>query len=174
MNRAISEFFPSAPKVHLPEIIKIPDDLPDDLFKCRIIYSDKIQSVDFQPYVIKPVNRLKIVYDDTIAYDHKYLERSSIKRHLENVEGDEILIVKSGLITDTSYSNVVFGNSNCFVTPSTPLLKGTKREKLLNEGSITEREIRLKDLHEFSYVYLINAMIDLEDNLRVPVENIIV
>ena len=102
-----------------------------------------------------------MVYDDTLIYDYKLEDRRDIQKHLCKTDNGEILIVKNGFITDTSYSNVVFSDFTNLFTPATPLLKGTKRAKLLEIGRIREEEIRLIDLQKFKCVYLINALIDL-------------
>lgn len=174
MNKSRHELFKSDDLLDLSDIIKIPRELSNNLFKCRVTYSERIHDVEFHPYSIHPITKLNMVYDDTLVYDYKIEDRREIQKHLCKAEDGEILIVKNGLITDTSYSNVVFSDFTNLVTPATPLLKGTKRAKLLETGKIREEEIRLTDLHRFKYVYLINALIDLEDNVRIPIENIIV
>ncbi|MCX6169230.1 MAG: aminotransferase class IV [Ignavibacteriales bacterium] len=173
MNKTRHELFNSHDEIDLVEVIKIPADLSHNLYKCRVIYTDGIINIVFHPYIMKPVTDLKVVYDDSILYKYKFEDREEFLKHLDNVEEREILIVKNRLITDTSYSNIVFSDNEKFITPATPLLKGTKREKLLNIGKIIEGEIRLTDLHKFKYAYLINAMIDLEDNVRVPINKIL-
>ncbi|PKL84021.1 MAG: hypothetical protein CVV24_01820, partial [Ignavibacteriae bacterium HGW-Ignavibacteriae-3] len=161
-------------EIDLNNFIKFPAELSDNLFKCRVLYSDNIHDVEFHPYTITPVNKLYAVYDDGINYDHKYENRSAIQKLLCKAGDGEILIVKNGYITDSSYANVVFSYSNYFITPSTPLLKGTKRELLLKSGKIREEVIRLVDISQFEYCYLINAMIDLEDEVRISIKNIVV
>jgi 4-amino-4-deoxychorismate lyase len=173
MNKARRELFHLEDEIDLSDVIKIPADLSRHLFKCRVIYSNKIHNVEFHPYTMRPITSLKVVYDDSISYQYKLEDRREFLKHLDNNGTGEILIVKNGLITDTNYSNVVFSDDEEFVTPSTPLLKGTKREKLLQNGKIFEEEIRLTDLHMFKYVYLINAMIDLEDNIRIPIKEVL-
>ena len=87
-------------------------------------------------------------------------------------EDDDILIVKNGLITDSSFCNIIFKNEEGLFTPLNPLLKGTKRQYLLDKNIIKEREIYLQNLNEYNEVILINAMIDIEDNINLKVENI--
>ena len=87
-------------------------------------------------------------------------------------ENEEIIIVKDGLVTDSSYSNLVFRQGNVWYTPSTYLLNGVKRQRLLQQEFIFEREIRPEDLDKYSKVSLINAMLDPGD-ISLPVDNII-
>lgn len=150
----------------------IPDDMRSGLVKCRIVYSDEIESIQFEPYVFKTIKTLAVIYNDTIDYTYKSVDRSSLDQLLSSKgDCDDILIVKNNLITDTSYSNVVFRHrlSGELQTPSNPLLKGIKRQSLLEKGVISERVIRIDDLPEYDELFLINAMIDLEDKVSIPV-----
>ena len=85
---------------------------------------------------------------------------------------DDILIIKNGLITDISFANICFYNGKNWYTPSTPLLKGTCREKLLKQNSIIEKEIGISDLDYFSHFTIINAMRGEELSELIPVKKI--
>lgn len=174
MNNARRELFGSKRSIDLNKVVVVPQDLSNEVYKCRVIYSQNIIAIDFQPYVKKSVRSLKIFHDNGISYAYKYEDRSKILRHLSSADADEILIVKNGLITDTSYSNVVFSDGKNYLTPATPLLKGTKRAKLIDDKIIYEDEIRLDDLHKFKFIYLINAMLDLDETDKIPCSRIVV
>ncbi|HUI33070.1 MAG: aminotransferase class IV [Dysgonamonadaceae bacterium] len=152
----------------------IPINLRTGVVKCRIVYSKEVASIDFEEYEMRNIRSLSIIEDNTIDYGFKYLNREAInKLFSQRGDCDDILIVKNSLITDTSYSNVVFKNfRNELYTPASTLLSGTKRQKLLNAGIIHEKEIRVNDIQSYEGVYLINAMIDIEDELFVGVDSI--
>ncbi|MEW5841991.1 MAG: aminotransferase class IV [Bacteroidota bacterium] len=173
MNNARRDLFNSKDSINLNEIV-LPEEVSNETYKCRVIYSENIIAIDFQPYVKKSVRTLNIVHDNGISYAYKYEDRSKILRHLSSAHADEILIVKNGLITDTSYSNVVFSDGKNYLTPAAPLLKGTKRAKLIDDKIIYEDEIRLGDLHKFKFVYLINAMLDLDETDKISCSRIVV
>ena len=80
--------------------------------------------------------------------------------------------MRNGFITDTSYSNVVFNKNGELYTPYHPLLNGTKRQKLLSEGVIKEAQISVNSIKEFDRVWLINALLDIEDEVSLPVDHI--
>ena len=151
----------------------IPMDMRIGIVKCRILYSDTVESITFEPYRFRPINNLALVYDNNIDYTYKSEDRSRLQS-LVSQKGncDEILIVKNGYITDTSYSNIVLENNEGLFTPSTPLLAGIKRQLLIDAGTIIEKDIRVDDLHRYSRAYLINAMIDLDDNVGVSSTNV--
>lgn len=173
MNYSRRELFNSRNEIDLNEVIIIPQSFTDGIYKCRIIYSKNIHSIEFLPYVYRKIQCLQIIIDDEISYSYKFQDRIKLTNHLSKVTSDEILIVKNGLITDTSYSNVVFKDERRFITPSKPLLRGTKRAQLINESIISEEEIHLDDLSKFKFVYLINAMLELDEANGIPIDKII-
>jgi len=130
------------------------------LYKCRIVYDDEIKDVEFIPYQPKSIRSLRIVEHDRINYEFKYADRRTIDRLFELRKGcDDIIIIKRGLVTDSSFSNIVFKKGKHWYTPWSALLKGTMRQSLLEDGIIEEEEIRKEDLKDFESFKLINAML---------------
>ena len=86
---------------------------------------------------------------------------------------DDILITQNGMITDTSYSNVVLSDGIRYYTPKTYLLNGTCRQRLIAEGKVIPIDISVDDLFSFKELFLINAMLDLEEKVIVLVCNIV-
>ena len=140
--------------------------------KCRILYRESVQDITFEKYQPKRIQSLKLV-EATPRYGYKYADREELTRLLTRKgEADEILVTCKGLITDTTFSNVVFRQGEHYFTPDSWLLNGTKRQKLLREGRIIEKRITRETLHEYDSVSLINAMLDIEDTIPVPVSSI--
>ncbi|MGL5683856.1 MAG: aminotransferase class IV [Marinifilaceae bacterium] len=146
---------------------------PHGVVKCRVLYGINEWMVEYDLYSIRPIKSLKLIEDNTIDYSFKYANRKPLN-DLVAMKGnaDEILIVKNGYITDTSYTNVVFRKDNQLYTPFSYLLNGTKRQHLIAEGIITEIEIKADDIALFDTVILINAMIDIEDLVEIEIRNI--
>jgi 4-amino-4-deoxychorismate lyase len=168
MNSARLEVLGLNVPVELKNAIVVPKEFSGQLLKCRVTYSEKIEKVEFEPYTPRKIQSLKIIVDNTIEYNYKYSDRKKLNQLLgQKGNCDEILIVKNGLITDTSFSNVVFFDGDHFVTPSRPLLKGTMRQNLLDKGRISEDIIRLSDIKGFKSAFLINAMLDLESAIEI-------
>jgi len=132
---------------------------PTGYYRCRILYDTKIQSIEYIPYQEKEIKTLKIV-NTPLKYDYKYANRTTLeslcKKH---PEVDDILIESHGIIKDTSIANIAFYDGNSWVTPTNPLLEGTMRAKLLEEGFLQKKIIQKSDLHHYSHVALMNAMI---------------
>jgi len=129
------------------------------LYRCRILYAEELDSIEYIPYTPKEIRSLKIVPSD-IAYDHKYADREALNALLiANPNVDEVIIEKEGYLTDTTIANIAFYDGEQWVTPKKPLLQGTMREKLIDEGFLQTEDITKADLHKYTQVALMNAMI---------------
>jgi 4-amino-4-deoxychorismate lyase len=145
----------------------------DGLYKCRIVYDEKSRDVEFFEYKPKPIQSLRIVEHDRISYEFKFLDRKRIDQLFDLRKNcDDILIVKRGLVTDSSYANIVFKKDKTWYTPWSALLKGTMRSKLIQMNTIQEEEIRPKDIKTFQSFKLINAMFEF-DAPEMDVSNIV-
>lgn len=172
--RTTQHFFSKPLSVELNNNI-IPVDLQAiKLVKCRIVYGKNIVSINFEPYKMRSIKSLSLVEHNTIDYAYKYHNRDIInKLKAAHSHSDDILIVKNSQITDTSFSNVVFkDHAGNLYTPKSTLLAGTKRKQLLDDGVINEKEINVNDIDSYEGAYLINAMIDIEDNIFVDIDAI--
>lgn len=160
-------------QLNILEYLSMPDDLGEETYKCRIVYAERMERAEFAPYQPKPILTLKLIIDDTIGYAFKYEDRSQINR-LFGMRGecDDILIVKGDLIRDTSYCNIIFFDGSNWLTPEMPLLKGTKRQQLLEEGKIASAGISVKHLKDFEKFMLINAMLDFDETRSQPIGGI--
>lgn len=174
MNTTRKKLFGCDDEIDLESAIKIPQGISDNVFKCRVVYSQQINDIEFQPYYERKINSLQAIHVDWIDYSYKYLDRSNLQKLLCKCIADDVLIIKNGFVTDTSYSNVVFFDGENYFTPTTPLLKGTKREKLLRDGIIQEKEIKITDIKNYKSLFMINAMLDIKEENAIPIENIIV
>lgn len=173
LNRTRRACFASTKEWDLNELIDIPQEVTQGLYKCRVTYGRKIEKIEFEVYQPRVIKSLLLVVDDAIEYGFKFLDRAALQRNFDKRGGaDEVLIVKEGLITDTSYANVVFWDGTQWTTPDRPLLKGTKRAQLLREGVVIEQKIRVEDLATFTHVRLINAMLDFESTPMIAVSQI--
>ncbi len=140
----------------------------NDIYKCKFVYSDVYYEFQFSEYKRRPIHSLKCVYSDSINYQYKFLDRNLMDDLLKQKENfDDIIIIKNGFVTDCSYGNLVFCDGKSLFTPAHPLLAGTKRQKLLNEGKISEKSIKQTDLHKFQFVKIINAMLEIEDAYQI-------
>ena len=77
--------------------------------------------------------------------------------------------MKNGFITDTTFSNIVFYDGMQWITPDTYLLNGTQRQRLLREGRIVSREVRVGDLSRFITAKPINSMLDFDTTPEISI-----
>lgn len=153
-----AEYFGKKPKKLLLEDLDLV--IPDNAYyKLRIEYSENEKIVALQPYVIKPIESLKIIEHNSIDYHLKSVNRTLLNQlYAQRGNSDDILIVKNGLVTDTSAGNILFYDDKQWFTPNAPLLKGTQRARLLAIGKIKERTIRVCDIQNYEGFQVINAM----------------
>ena len=143
------------------------------LYRCRILYGEVLHSIEYIPYTQKKIERLKIISSD-IEYSFKYANRDALNALLEsNKDVDEVIIEKEGYLTDTTISNIAFLDGKQWVTPTKPLLEGTMRAKLIDEGFLQTKQIKKEDLQNYSQVALMNAMIGFEILNMDTIQNII-
>lgn len=132
---------------------------PTGLYRCRILYDETIQKIEYIPYTFKKIQTLKIVSSD-IDYAYKYADRKIFSTLLEmHSKADEIIIEKDGYLTDTTIANIAFYDGAKWLTPLNPLLKGTTMTRLLDEGLLHPKKIKKEELTNYTYVALMNAMI---------------
>lgn len=135
--------------------------LTKGLYKLRIVYTPHYFKYELLPYKIKPIKSLRCVSTRSLAYSFKYEERAGLdKLYAQRAGADDILILKSGMITDTYYGNVAFLKEGVWYTPQLPLLHGTQRQELLDKGVIIEKPLTKDDIPRYERLRIFNAMIE--------------
>lgn len=156
LNNTLQKFNISA-NYNLLDLLTPPD---NKQYRCRFIYDASSYQIEYHPYIPKKITSLRLVYDDTIEYSSKYFDRNGLNKLFEARDGcDNILIVKNGYLTDTTIANIAFLIDNEWLTPQTPLLEGTTRARLIDEGKIIPAPLNVSDLLKAQKIALMNAMI---------------
>lgn len=160
MHKTLLQFYGRNLLPLIENMIAVPQEYSSGIIKCRIEYNDTTFRMHYDHYTPKIIKTLKLIKSDIIDYSFKYTNRKELNDLLAlRDDCDDILIVKNGMITDTSYTNIAFYDKSKWYTPSTPLLKGTMRERLIETGLITEKLIAFDNFREFDYYVLINSML---------------
>lgn len=144
-------------------------------FRLRVDYDTEngFTGYSVTPYTPRDIRTLKTVICDTICYERKFSDRSQLDTLLGmKVSCDDVLIVKDGFVTDTSFANIIFEREGRWFTSDTPLLRGTCRAYLLETGIISECCIRVDDIACYERFMLINAMLPFDESRALPVSNI--
>lgn len=168
MDRTIFYFFGTHSTPDLESLLSIPDHARRGWLKCRVVYDHKVREVSWTPYQVRSISSFGLVHANDLDYSFKYADRKIFSHLITQAETDDIIILKNGLITDSSYANLLFRSGDQWITPAAPLLPGTQRKRLLQSGAIKEESIRARDLHHFDQIKLINAMLDMESGPVYP------
>ena len=153
------------PTFSLQEELIVPESASDGIYKCRVIYdSQGILHVEYHPYEIKTMDSFTLVDIGDYAYPFKYEDRTYINDLIRVIRTDDMIMYKKDRITDASYANLAFFDGLSWFTPRYPLLYGTRRSLLLKMNVLSERDIRIRDLKDFSRFKCINAMMTWDES----------
>ena len=110
VDHTFNKKFPGC-RTHDLESISSAHNLPSGLHKFRISYNHKSYSVKIEAYHRKYPSSLKLIEDDDIEYEYKSEDRQDIDTLFGlRSDYDDILIIKNGYVTDTSFGNICFKN----------------------------------------------------------------
>jgi 4-amino-4-deoxychorismate lyase len=130
-------------------------------YKLRICYTDSIQSYECIPYQKREINELILVDTEIESRNFKLADRTEYNyanTYISNIS--DILFVRKGLLTDTSYANIALLKNGVWYTPRTPLIFGVNRASLLDKGLLIAQDIPEKDIPQYEKIAIFNAMIE--------------
>lgn len=164
VNRTFRALFPAEKPISIIEAVKTIKLPTEDIHRLRITYDTSVRRIEVVPYVRRSINKL-IAFDvENIDYSYKFDDRSAMTAFAQKIPADcEPLFIVDGMVTDTSFSNIAFFDGESWYTPSTYLLRGTKRDFYVSNGFINERKITFADICIYQKASLINAMCDIGD-----------
>ena len=173
VNRSLKTLFGKRELPALSTLITISSSLSSGIYKCRFLYSDVDFQVTFEPYEKRNIVRLILIEKPDIKYDLKYADRSIFMNLIpEDQETTEIIFTRQGFLTDTRYTNIAFERDGQWISPNSPLLEGTQRAWLIDNGIIQLDQIKRKNLGEFSKIRLFNAMMPWDDCIELSISQI--
>ncbi|MDD2284007.1 MAG: aminotransferase class IV [Paludibacter sp.] len=162
VNHCFQLFFPGRGVPDLSSFLQQQDVPKAGLFKCRILYDEQgfIQP-EIMPYQMRTVKSLKLVDTSLEAMAYKSTDRSVYEQlFAQRGDCDDVILVRNGLLTDTSFANIALFDGKQWVTPRLPVLYGTNRSYLLEKGLIVEKDIKAENLHLYQKIRLFNALIE--------------
>lgn len=132
----------------------------EGVYRCRFLYDKNGYEIEFHPYTPKPITSLKRIDTEALEYPLKYSNREVLNALFAQRDGcDDVLIVKNGFLTDTTIANIALFIEGEWLTPDTPLLEGTTRARLIDEGFLATATLTPNDIARSYKVALMNAMI---------------
>ncbi len=149
------ELFGYSDNLYLKSEIK---DIPQKgIFRLRVDYKKEIESFTCKEYVSRDISSFKLI-NSNISYDYKYANRDSLNALLQE-NYDDIIIIKNGLISDTSIANIAISIDGVWLTPTKPLLYGTTRARLLKSGFLKCENLSIEDLEKAENFAIMNSLI---------------
>lgn len=114
----------------------------EGIYRCRVLYDAESIRIEYHPYVPRVISSLKIIRADDLDYRLKYADRSRLNELFEQRgECDDVLIVRNGFLTDTTIANIALRIGGRWLTPEAPLLEGTTRARLIEEGFVDRKSV---------------------------------
>ncbi len=161
LNLAFAQCYRTIKAPDLHTILQNSDYPRSGLYKCKILFDFKNYQIQFEPYYRREIKTLRLVETVITTRSYKLADRTEFQQMFEfRGSCDDVLLVRDGLITDTSYANVAFFDGKKWITPQTPLLYGVNRTSLLDDKKIFEAPVRKDDLMNFQSFCMFNAMIE--------------
>lgn len=158
MNDTRRAFFGPVPDLHVMDYLR--PEAYTARTRCRLTYARDVIRVEYFPYHVRPVYSLQLVVQDDIDYRYKQADRRMLDEAFALRDtADDVLIVRHGLLTDTSIANIALWDGCEWHTPAQPLLAGTQRRYLLDTGQIKETDIPVASLGNYRHIRLFNALI---------------
>lgn len=161
IDRGLAQCCVERSSMDLQSLLEKSDSPRYGLYKCRLLFGTEGESLEFQPYVMRNIRTLALKEVDWPTRDYKSTDRQHYDAAFASRgEADDVLFVRGGLLTDTSYANIAVFDGQKWKTPRMPLLVGTQRAFLLEKGFVTEADIPVEFLNESPRIRLFNAMIE--------------
>lgn len=171
VNKIFAEYFPTDKVIQL-ECLFCNSNFPQKgKYKCRIVFDKSVQQFEIADYQIRSIKSLRLIETDAKSYPYKREDRTAINEAFaQRGTCDDVLLVRNGFLTDTSYANIALYDGYKWFTPEIPLVYGVNRAQLLLEGKIHEKQIKLNDLQNYTRIRLFNAMIEFGE-IEINIEN---
>jgi len=135
-------------------------------FRCRFLYGEGDPRIEYHPYTLRIPRSLKLV-TSSITYPFKYADRTGLNELYEKRGTcDDVLISENGFLKDTTIANIALWIDGEWLTPDQPLLAGTARARLIDEGVLTPAALRIESITQADKIAVMNALTGL-----VEVEN---
>jgi len=160
-NRSRRELFGATEDLDLADFLM---DAPSSgLWRCRVLYTLYIEKVEYLPYTLHLPHRFALAEFEG-DYTYKYADRSIFEKlKRAHPEAEELLLCRDGLLTDTTIANIALRRDDLWYTPAQPLLPGTTRERLLEQGRLIPAEIPCDAIGTYDAIAVMNAMIGFQN-----------
>ncbi len=126
-------------------------------YRVRIEYDTTIQKIEYLPYIPREIQHFACV-ESSFSYAYKSCNREELHAAIvPNV--DDVIFTCKGLLQDTSIANIALCIDGHWYTPKKPLLEGTTRARLLENGMLKAESLDMKSLQKAQKFAIMNALI---------------
>ena len=136
--------------------------------RCRLVYGTdgNCSEIRIWPFRQKRLNRVGLIELPAASYPLKFADRCLFASlHARFPEYDEIIITRRGFLSDGTFTNLYLhrpnkkdGEKTSLLTPSTPLLAGCRRARLIKEGRLVATPLLWNELEDGWQIGFINAL----------------
>lgn len=160
VEKTFLEFFPNSNAFDIKttlQNIQLPD---NELYKIRIFYDSEIRILEILEYQKPHFSKYKCFHiPSDFNYDFKFANRQIFDQISKNTSKDTLaILVKNGLVCDSTFSNLIFEKSEKLFSPAKALLLGTQLQKLISERKIQLIDIAENQIKDFDKIYFVNAL----------------
>lgn len=163
VNATFQNFYPNMKALDLHEILNEDLSTNSKLQKIKVYYDAINYKIEIQEYTRKIPTDFEIIPID-FEYEFKFTNRAHLDKFRKSSNSKEIIFCKNDHLLDSLYANLAFYRNQKWYTPSTFLLNGTTRQRLIQEKKIFEIPIKISEIQDFEKISFINALNDLEEN----------
>ena len=169
MNRVRRALYGDVPEIDLADVLyrRLGEySFGGQRMRVRVLYDAHIRRVEAMVYRRRRISSLRVV--ELFPVEEGLLRYKWADRRLWKAlyglrgDADDVLVVRDGLVTDTTIANVAFWDGRRWLTPAQPLMEGTTRMRLLASDELVPADIRVSDLASFEKIRLFNAMAEWE------------
>lgn len=175
IDRSHAACFGSPPRWRLADIL--PSLPPEGRHRLRLLHHGESHRCELHAYGVRRPSRFHLAEVGSLDYAHKYADRSGIEalRHRLAAEQGldpsdpswDIVLIRDDLLLEAGYGALACLLDGQWVTPEAPLLPSTRVAAYVKEGRLKPARLTVADLPRMERILLVNAMLDLEDEVEV-------
>ena len=171
IDNTLAFHFDGRGSILLQEIIRHNPPPETGLFKLRIVYADAIEKVEYLSYRIPHFRKFQCFsLPEDFEYRFKSANRKIFDEFSQQAQPDILpVLIQRGLVTDSTFSNLIFKRKDEWFTPAAPLLHGVQLQKIMETHRVQSIEIRKNELKTFDAIYPVNALNPIGSIAPVPV-----
>lgn len=167
LNHTFRHYYPGYRPHDLSELLT--SESMECIQKIRVFYNESEVSILRTSYEMRPYTTLSFVHFMG-HYGFKRTDRRALDDTYNRVEEGHLpLLIRDTRILETPYTNIAVQLKDKWLTPMYPLLYGTRRQSLIDQGIIDVADLHLHHVKMMKSIKLINAMIPFDESPSIDI-----